>query len=255
MSERVYELLEYPPLFMFAFGFWALGNRQIFFNKPGYYDTIGSEANFRSDHSLIGSGEDPWFLVPVKDNGMVPSLLCLLFLILTCLYVFSSKVIIRCFDRCQEKVQEEEVEDENLGDYYNCLKEEDRLRLLAFEMAFRKKMHLWGDTDENLVKLASSQELKQAKSDKTKMHKKMINEINFDILSNSRYRKKLGCLMIPCVEDFSNDVIQVLNLDRDDYHYKKDITLEQHKKNMKMNTFAAADQMTSPSVSNNIIIF
>ena len=51
MNDGALKILTHAPLFMICFGYWQLGNRQIFFNEA-YLKDIGSE-EYNPGHKLI----------------------------------------------------------------------------------------------------------------------------------------------------------------------------------------------------------
>ena len=117
MNDGALTLLTYAPIVMIAFGYWQLGNRQIFFNEPQPI-ILKSEA-YNPQHKLFD-----------YSSGVNHTLTLLLFIPFT--------VFFRSFLKCIRKVavsmkffkQPEGVDmdwgfdvniDEDLGNYWKCL--------------------------------------------------------------------------------------------------------------------------------------
>lgn len=126
MTQRVFELLEYPPIFMFSFGYWALGNRQIFFNMPGHFDLTADQTSFTPGHRVFGEEG-------IKiEWGWTPSIISLFIFGIMCLYVTVSQAIFRIMGCISSKrdaqgfKRNSSIADEKLGNYFDCLTKEDK---------------------------------------------------------------------------------------------------------------------------------
>ena len=114
LSRAVLSLLNKAPIGMFALGYWALGNRQIFFNDP--QEMIFSNKEGDPKHELFSSG--------------VHVILCLLLFVMIVGFHFFRKLwsLAKYFCSCcfKEETQSTDIcNDEKLPKFWEALKGDD----------------------------------------------------------------------------------------------------------------------------------
>ena len=181
---------KYAPLLMMVFGYWIMGNKQIFANLiiPLEY-TSGT---------LTGHYGTP-------DVGQeLP-----LFIVGWCLiaYFFIWNPLLFC---CRKKgncmkTDDDSVENENLGSYFECVSTKDKKCWLAEEVYNRNKLGIETMNDETLGKIQTIKSRKRT----------MTGTPNYEILSNSKYEAAFQFVPIALrnteeEEYFSNLVTQIM---------------------------------------------
>jgi len=133
LNDKVYNILEKAPLFMIVFGFWQLGNRQMFFNETTIMEKQGQI--FRAHHHWFdySQGVDhtlfliiffPFFLFFRQfTNGFIKCL--------ECLQIFSSR-----------QFQGKAFLNENLGNYWQCIIGQEQKRWFTKETHLRKELNI-----------------------------------------------------------------------------------------------------------------
>jgi len=139
LNKSALSILKVAPVFMMLFGYWAMGNKQIFRNfvegreyktDPVITDHTGVE--FKPDQSL------PLFIFGAL--GLV--------------FIFATELLASILRRVGilRKVAEDEV-DEKLGSYIECLGPTNRKAWYVEESSMRKRLGLHSMNDEFLSKL------------------------------------------------------------------------------------------------------
>ena len=93
LNKRVLDLLRFAPIFMFAFGYWALGNRQMFFGEAPQIEYAAD--NIDPDHHLfyfLRDDRGAYYYVNYQD--FMGGAACLFFCI---------TVLHKLFDKCLRK--------------------------------------------------------------------------------------------------------------------------------------------------------
>lgn len=162
MNSAAIGILKYAPLFMMFFGFWALGNNQIFDNKPQPKNNQSDPVTTDHNVALTVNQALPMFLF-----GIV-FFICLFF------NDFFMSLLIK-LRVCKGK-EEDEV-DEQLGTYYECLSSYQRKIWYLEEKHLQKNLKIQTIDDEALEKLRAS-----------KSGSKQIKDcFNYEILTNVNY--------------------------------------------------------------------
>ena len=153
---------KYAPLLMMAFGYWTMGNKQIFSNVivPLEFTsrTLGTDHSGDPD---LGQ-ELPLFIVGC-------CMLVYFFVWSPIVYFFRTKGYCRG--------GEDEDVDEDLGTYFQCVSPDDRKRWVAEEVYNRHKLGINTMTDKTLEKLRTVKSKERV----------IAGTPNYEILSNDKY--------------------------------------------------------------------
>jgi len=106
LNLRAIGILKKAPLWMFLFGYWALGNRQIFFNET---------------HSIehLNEAHDPHHPLMSFRYGVNHTHFILLFLMYLCVVIFFGSKVLKCMSKLGLKSTKVDVDvDENLSSYW-----------------------------------------------------------------------------------------------------------------------------------------
>jgi len=153
---------KYAPLLMMVFGYWTMGNKQIFSNVivPHQYTNGIVETDHRGDPDV--GVELPLFIIGC---------------IMLVYYLILNPIKICCKRNGYCKTAEDDDVDEDLGTYYECLSAGDRKRWLAEEVYNRNKLGVATMTESTLEKIRT-----------VKSRKRQIQSTpNYEILSNDKY--------------------------------------------------------------------
>lgn len=164
LNKSAIGFLKIAPLFMMFFGFWTMGNRQIFNNE-----VEGRE--YRTDPVIT---KHAGYEIKVDQTLPLFIVACIIvvFLIFTGLL---HKLLLQC--KLVPDDKEDEV-DEQLGNYTLCLGEKNRKAWLIEEIHQRKTLGFKNVSEDML------EELKRVQ----KPHKKIVKSTpNYEITSNTKY--------------------------------------------------------------------
>ena len=164
LNKSAIATLKVAPLFMMLFGFWIMGNHQIFNNfvegREYRFDPVHTD---HSGYQIVPDQTLPLFIM---------SAAMFVFLILSGAF---KKLLQKC--RLIDEDKEDDV-DENLGTYAQCLDPKNRKAWLIEEKHLRKKFGVHTVTDEMLERLKE-----QSKNGA----KRIKSTHNYEITSNPRY--------------------------------------------------------------------
>lgn len=114
LNNTSIKILNWAPVFMMFFGYWCLGNRQVFNTKviPAIYS------------------RDPVITSHTAMPDVGPSLPLLIMGCVFLIYQIFSEKILGCIYKKEEKIEV----DEELGSYFDCVTPWDRKKWLAAEV-------------------------------------------------------------------------------------------------------------------------
>ena len=162
LNTAALSLMKYAPLFMMFFGYWCMGNKQIFNNQANPLSY--SNMPITTDHTVAPTASVD---LPLFIAGFF-----VLFV------VIFTDIFQKCLVKCRIMEQESEIEvDEKLGSYFECLSVIDRKIWLAEEANNSRKLGIRTVGDWTMDKLRS-----------TFGGKKVVkNAPNYEILANPNY--------------------------------------------------------------------
>lgn len=165
LNKTSLELLKIAPVLMLLFGYWALGNMQIFNNKV--VPLVNQNVPFSVEHTIWPSGNQalPCFIVGI------------LILISFCLDSVFVKILKKV------GLYHEEVDydvDENLGSYFQCISTWDKKQWLAQEVHSNQALNIWTMGEW------TREQLRTVKSHKNKQLK---NTPSYEIIQNDLYQE------------------------------------------------------------------
>lgn len=164
LNTAALDMMRWAPLAFFIFGYWIMGNKQIFNNTTPYVEY---------SNVAVPTEHNGW---PWNENGpAVPMFFFLCaFVSLMCLKKFLGK----CLKKCNLSQDTDEIEvDEQLGNYFETLPNHTRKNWLATEANNSNRLGI------KTFGVGAYEALRTVQG-KTKV---MKNTINYNILSNPLY--------------------------------------------------------------------
>lgn len=164
LNKAALGMMKWAPVVYFVFGYWIMGNKQIFNNTtpPITYSNVAEP----SDHFGL-----PW----TSDGPSVPMFFfSVIFIFMLC----CSSCLTKCLKKCNLVHDVDDVEvDEALGNYFETLPNKGRKNWLATEVANTERLGIktFGEGTFNELRTIHG---------KTK---KMKNTLNYNILANEQY--------------------------------------------------------------------
>ncbi|CDW90155.1 UNKNOWN [Stylonychia lemnae] len=172
MNEAAIGILKWAPFFMMIFGFWQLGNMQIFSHEIGIKDYATDPVVTNHDIQLSGDQALPLFIFAIIFFA------CLFFNDLIFGLLVKGNI-------CES--QEEDEVDEQLGSYFECLTPYQRKIWFYEEKHLQRTLKITTIDDYAKEKLRSSKSgQKQIRDVKILMFNK-IQCYNYEILTNQKY--------------------------------------------------------------------
>jgi hypothetical protein len=163
LNTATLRLMKYAPLFMMFFGYWCMGNVQIFNN-------VTNPLSFANVPIITGHTIAPNLSVdlPLFIGGLF------VVFVLVCTDIFS-----KCLVKCKIMEAESEIEvDEKLGSYFECLSVIDRKIWMAEEANNSGRLGIQSIGNWTMEKLRT-----------TYGGKKVVkNAPNYEILANPNYQ-------------------------------------------------------------------
>lgn len=163
LNTATLRLMKYAPLFMMFFGYWCMGNVQIFNN-------VTKPLSFANVPIITGHTIAPNLSVdlPLFIGGLF------VVFVLVCTDIFS-----KCLVKCKIMEAESEIEvDEKLGSYFECLSVIDRKIWMAEEANNSGRLGIQSIGNWTMEKLRT-----------TYGGKKVVkNAPNYEILANPNYQ-------------------------------------------------------------------
>jgi len=136
---------------MFLFGYWALGNRQMFFNEPHAIEHKNASPD--PGHPLIS------FKYGVNHTHLI-----LLFVIYLAIATMFGPCIGAAMDKCGFARKQRKVDvDENLGDYWEALVGKEQKEWYANECYQRQALGIKTVSEKGFEKLRTENNLKLMK--------------------------------------------------------------------------------------------
>ena len=165
LNDSVLQILRWAPLLMFVFGYWAMGNEQIFFNNAATRTSMNQVMDPK--HALLDFA-----------HGLNQNVLMLLVIAILVFGRFIVFVLKRSgvFSKTTKLDQDLDV-NENLPAYWSCIPGEEQKVWYTKEVYLREVMDLKTIDEKQLEKLRT---FKRGK-------KKFAGSVNYDILSNRFY--------------------------------------------------------------------
>lgn len=164
LNASALELMRWAPVVYFAFGYWIMGNKQIFNNTaPAILYTT----------QPIPTDHNGW---PWNENG--PSTPMFFMLIGFCVLLCCASCFRICLKKCDLVQDTDEIEvDENLGNYFETLPNHARKNWLATELNNSNRLG---------IKTMGFEAFEQMRTIQGK-NKEMKNTISYNILQNPIY--------------------------------------------------------------------
>ena len=155
--------LKWAPVFMMLFGYWIMGNRQIFHNYV--HENVNKTDPIITNHTGFDIVWDQ--SLPLLILGMILAV-----------SIFFNDLIIKVLAKFKLAKEDKEAEvDEKLGTYVRCLSLDNRLMWRIEEIHMRKMFGIQTITDEMLTLLKDN-----------KPHNKTIKTChNYEVTSNPKY--------------------------------------------------------------------
>eukprot|EP00347_Sterkiella_histriomuscorum_P002409 403368266 len=163
LNESVIATLKWAPVFMMIFGFWMMGNRQIFQNT-----VLASE--YKTDPTPTDHKG--------YDISVDQSLPLFILGIVMFFFIFFNDLFLSILQKLRlAKVDEEAEVDEQLGTYIQCLGRKNRQIWRIDETHLRNEFGIKTLTEDTIAQLKIN-----------KPHNKIIRTCpNYEIVSNSKY--------------------------------------------------------------------
>lgn len=121
LNSAALDMMRWAPLAYFIFGYWIMGNKQIFNNT-----VVSVEFN----NVPVPTDHNGW---PWNENG--PAVPMFFFLCAFLIVMCGKKYIAMCLKRCNLSQDTDEIEvDEQLGNYFETLPNHQRMNWLATEV-------------------------------------------------------------------------------------------------------------------------
>ena len=117
MNERALVMLAYAPVFLLAFGYWKLGNRQKFFNEV-------------KSREVVGEVLDPQHYLFDYSDGPNNTIIYLIFIIFFIFHKYTGRFLQKMALFCKRYKKLDDFDDdwtyrkvfnEKLGCYWNCI--------------------------------------------------------------------------------------------------------------------------------------
>lgn len=162
LNNTALETMKFAPLLLFFFGYWTMGNMQIFNSKITPLTNSGTPLT--TDHGVAPSGDQalPLFIV-----GMI-----------TITVMITTTFCSGCLRKMHLMVEDKvELVDENVGNYYQCVPLAERKRWYAQELHADKNLGI------STMGKNSMDELKGAQGG----WRVIKNAPNYEILANINY--------------------------------------------------------------------
>ena len=193
LSNQALQSLKLGPIFMMAFGYWYLGNRQMFFNEYSPIERANSAIQDPNHH-----------IVDFSDGFSHPQLLLIamiLFIVKEQLISVVSKAMnllgIVNTKKLEDILDDKISYDENLGLFWECLTGLDQKRWFTKEIHHRSQLH---------IQTMDSHQLEHLRTCK-RGPKFIQNTCNYDILENIKYQSLFFYSTIDKQVGVLNDVV------------------------------------------------
>ena len=134
LNAQVLSILKWAPFFMLCLGYWALGNRQVFFGEAS--NIMYSSSNHNPLHKLLD-----------YSKGLNGTILLVGYVFFLLLNIFFEGLLINCLKKLnvikKDSVLDQDFDvDENLDTYWKCLRAIDQKNWYAREVYHRKGLNL-----------------------------------------------------------------------------------------------------------------
>lgn len=160
------ELMETAPLFLCFFGYWCMGNMQIFSARISPIENLSIP--YQVDHNMWPSG-----------NQALPLFMLGIAILIGWLF---GEDFLKLLKMCKAHHEEEEiVVNENLGTYFECCSQWDRKCWLAQEIHSNKNLNIY------TMGPWTRDQLFESKSHPTKT---FMGCCNYEIICNPLYQQK-----------------------------------------------------------------
>jgi hypothetical protein len=191
LNKTSLELMQFGPVLLCFFGYWCMGNMQIFQNDV--VALTNQSKPIITDHNSWPSGNQA---LPLFMLGCA---------------ILLGWILVDIFTSCLKKlhIMEEMPEfivDEKLGSYFECLSVWDRKTWLAQEVHSNQDLGIatMGDWTREQLRVAKTHEKKTLK-----------NAINYEVICNGAYAEKFQFTPIEMCDTpeemaVSNTILQVL---------------------------------------------
>ena len=165
LNTRAIDVLEKAPIAMAMVGYWALGNRQMFFNE-------------NREIAHLNVSPDPGHPLVSFKYGVNHTHLVLLFLIYLVIASLFGDWLYAALDKCGFARKQKKVDvDEGLDSYWEALVGKEQKEWYAAECYQRKNLGIKTVSDKGLERLRTAKRLK----------KHFEGSYNYEIVNNPRY--------------------------------------------------------------------
>lgn len=206
LNKEALQLLQtMPPIFLFSFGYWAVGNSQIFFGVA----PIKVQSNVQGDpeHGLLNFK---------GINQTHFALVCALFLIT---HKFCHSIITACTNCCCKQEDEEDIRGldikERLGNYFESISGDVQKNWYADEVYINERFGVKTLPPNSVAALKVCDRKKKEEEAKAAGEPKPLvieGDSKYDILANLRYQLDFGYQELDMrnqIEDYkTSDMIQ-----------------------------------------------
>lgn len=169
LNKTALELMKFGPMLMLFFGYWCMGNMQIFSTQV--VPLMNQSIPLQTDHS--------WYPTSATNQALP------LFLVGCAVLVGAifDDLLIDCLKKAKVMEEEEEyVVDEQLGTYFECISVWDRKSWLAQEV------HSMQDLGISTMGKWTMEQLRTAQTG----FKVLKNAPNYEVLANDKYQTQFA---------------------------------------------------------------